>query len=101
MPKSKLFCFECRTTKREIRIACTDWELSNPTPTCQHCGNDMILANNWPTPRRIDDKGWRKLERKVRQIAFRVENRERHRNMIYLADPRTQAYLLEKNKRYE
>lgn len=86
MPKHKLFCFDCRTTKRTILIALTDWELSRPSHTCQHCGKDMIETYNYPTPKRHDDKGWRKLERRIAKFSKERERELRSSNAIYVAN---------------
>lgn len=84
MPKHKLFCFNCRTTKRTLQIACTNYELSHPSNICQHCREKMFLSYNYPTPKKNDDKGWRNLERTIYRILRKNEVSEAWINTNYV-----------------
>ncbi len=78
MPSTTLVCFDCRTTKREISIACTTWERDRPSCTCQHCGQDMHrVTSSIPVPKKSDDRGWKEMLKHVSKWNIVREEKDR------------------------
>lgn len=62
MPSTTLVCFSCRETKSIINIALCGDTHRKPSDICPKCNTTMRWSNNIPTPKKNDDKAWKKWQ---------------------------------------
>lgn len=82
MSKTKYWCFDCRITKRDLYTPYrTGGRWDHPTDICNQCAQPMVRASNYPTPRKKNDRAWKKMKIKVRSEAIRLDNRLKEGNI--------------------